>query len=227
LHYAQATGRDVVGETGEEVPIADQMLDYLEADHQVVAAAAEIEIQVEIDAAKSVRHGEALEAFVESQDVAVDPEVARHVGRVARQHGEDAAAAAADIEQGESWPAGGRLVLSTPSTPFVQRVARDNPRFGHVSPTQDGDHVRQGYVAEELLAMARDNGLEVTSIDWISRFDSAADVTDLLKPRSPGRLLLHNLRQPRDPALAYRIGGDPAECAEAWWSIGIACRKPG
>lgn len=120
---------------------------------------------------------------------------------------------------------GGRLLVSTPSAPFVARMAGEIPGFDNVSPTQDGDHVRTGYTLADFQAMADANGMEILSVDWLSRFD-VATMRRLHPMLGLTRRMLFNLRYRRaDPADARVIGGDPATHADAYWSIGVYMRR--
>jgi 2-polyprenyl-3-methyl-5-hydroxy-6-metoxy-1,4-benzoquinol methylase len=122
---------------------------------------------------------------------------------------------------------GGRLVLSTPSTPFVAKMGKSIPTFDFVTPVQNGDHVRMGYTADELRAMAAENGLEVVSVDWLSRFETE-ELRSAHHVRSLPDRLKQNLRWPRRNAEdVFRVGGEPATYESIYWSIGICCRKPG
>jgi 2-polyprenyl-3-methyl-5-hydroxy-6-metoxy-1,4-benzoquinol methylase len=119
----------------------------------------------------------------------------------------------------------GRLLVSTPSTPFVRRMGQLIPGFDRVSTIQDGDHVRMGYTADEFRAMAEANGMEILSIDWLSRF-GADELRHSYNLRGHGRRLWQNLRYPRGKTEnAWVIGGDPAAYAESYWSIGVYMRK--
>jgi 2-polyprenyl-3-methyl-5-hydroxy-6-metoxy-1,4-benzoquinol methylase len=115
----------------------------------------------------------------------------------------------------------GRLLLTTPSTPFIARMGKSIPGFDNVSPTQDGDHVRMGYTVDELRAMADANDMEILSVDWLSRYD-VEELRSSVATHSPIQRTMHNLRYPRrDPADAWIIGGDPAVNATRYWSIGV------
>ncbi|MCW5747085.1 MAG: class I SAM-dependent methyltransferase [Alphaproteobacteria bacterium] len=119
----------------------------------------------------------------------------------------------------------GRLLISTPSSPFVARMGKVIPGFDRVSPTQDGDHVRMGYTIDEFRAMADANGMEILSVDWLSRFDTE-ELRCSFNMLGITRRLWHNWRYPRDNANdAWVIGGDPAICADTYWSIGVYMRK--
>lgn len=115
----------------------------------------------------------------------------------------------------------GRLLVSTPSTPFVARMGKLIPGFDHVSPTQDGDHVRMGYTVDEFRAVAEANNMEILSVDWLSRYE-AEELRQAFGVMSPPKRLWHNLRYPRGvPKDAWVIGGDPAVHADTYWSVGI------
>ncbi|HJQ58226.1 MAG TPA: class I SAM-dependent methyltransferase [Vineibacter sp.] len=120
---------------------------------------------------------------------------------------------------------GGRLLMSTPSTPFVQVMGKAIPGIDRVSTTQDGDHVRMGYTVAEFQAFADANGMEILSVDWLSRF-TADELRGSFDMMSNLARLIQNWRFPRDkPEDAWVIGGDPAVCAETYWSIGVYMRK--
>ncbi|HEX2890136.1 class I SAM-dependent methyltransferase [Vineibacter terrae] len=115
----------------------------------------------------------------------------------------------------------GRLLISTPSAPFVARMGKLIPGFDHVSPTQDGDHVRMGYTADEFRALAEANNMEILSVDWLSRYE-AEELRQAFGVMGPSKRLWQNLRYPRGvPEEAWVIGGDPAVHADTYWSIGI------
>jgi SAM-dependent methyltransferase len=119
----------------------------------------------------------------------------------------------------------GRLLMSTPSTPFVQRMASFVPGIDRVSPTQDGDHVRMGYTVDEFRALADANGMEVLSVDWLSRF-SAEELRGSFNMLSNVKRVVQNWRYPRNkPEDAWVIGGDPAVNAPTYWSIGVYMKR--
>jgi SAM-dependent methyltransferase len=122
---------------------------------------------------------------------------------------------------------GGRLLISAPSTPFVQRMGKLIPGFDRVSPTQDGDHVRMGYMVDEFRAMADVNDMEILSIDWLSRYDTE-ELRQSYGIQSHPKRLWQNLRYPRGvPENAWVLGGDPAIHAETYWSVGIYMKHKG
>lgn len=119
----------------------------------------------------------------------------------------------------------GRLLITTPSTPFVARMGKIIPGFDRVSPVQDGDHVRMGYTADDFREMAEANGMEILSIDWLSRYDADELRLSFGAQSHPARLW-QNLRYPRsNPDDAWVIGGDPAVNAELYWSIGVYMKR--
>ncbi len=121
----------------------------------------------------------------------------------------------------------GRLLMSTPSAPFVARMGKLIPGFDRVSPTQDGDHVRMGYTVDEFRAMAEANGMEILSIDWLSRYEPE-ELRHSYNIVSHPRRLWQNLRHPRsNPEDAWVIGGDPATHAETYWSVGVYMKRRG
>jgi 2-polyprenyl-3-methyl-5-hydroxy-6-metoxy-1,4-benzoquinol methylase len=61
----------------------------------------------------------------------------------------------------------GTLLVTTPHKEFVARNATDFPGFDAVRPTQDGGHVRMGYVPSELEKMANANGLAAVGKLWL------------------------------------------------------------
>lgn len=120
---------------------------------------------------------------------------------------------------------GGRLLVSTPSRPFVERMGRQIAGFDRVAPTQDGDHVRTGYTIDDFRAMAEANGMEILSVDWLSRYE-ADELRHSYNIQSHTRRLWQNLRFPRNRLEdAWTIGGDPAVCADKYWSIGVCMRR--
>lgn len=121
----------------------------------------------------------------------------------------------------------GRLLVSTPSTPFVARMGKVIPGFDRVSPTQDGDHVRMGYTASDFRAMADANDMEILSIDWLSRYDPE-ELRESFHAQGAPQRLWQNLRRPRsNPQDAWVIGGDPEAHAAAYWSIGVYMKRRG
>ena len=61
----------------------------------------------------------------------------------------------------------GTLLITTPHKEFVRRNAAEFPGFDAVRPTQDGGHVRMGYVPSELEEMAVANGLSAVGTVWL------------------------------------------------------------
>jgi SAM-dependent methyltransferase len=61
----------------------------------------------------------------------------------------------------------GTLLVTTPHKEFVRRNAAEFPGFDAVRPTQDGGHVRMGYVPSELEQMANANGLSAVGKVWL------------------------------------------------------------
>ncbi len=61
----------------------------------------------------------------------------------------------------------GTLLVTTPHKEFVRRNAAPFPGFDAVRPTQDGGHVRMGYLPSELEQMANANGLDAVSKVWL------------------------------------------------------------
>jgi SAM-dependent methyltransferase len=67
----------------------------------------------------------------------------------------------------------GILLVTTPHKEFVRRNAADFPGFDAVRPTQDGGHVRMGYLASELEEMAYANGLAAVGKVWLGEMNRA------------------------------------------------------
>jgi SAM-dependent methyltransferase len=61
----------------------------------------------------------------------------------------------------------GTLLITTPHKEFVRRNAEQFPGFDAVRPTQDGGHVRMGYMPSELEEMAEANGLDAVNTTWL------------------------------------------------------------
>lgn len=120
---------------------------------------------------------------------------------------------------------GGRLFLTTPSSPFVEAMGEQIPGFSDTSPTQDGGHVRSGYVRAQLEVLARKHGLIPETFGWISRF-SPNELRRYLRWNSPLGYIWHNFAFPRSSSLARfaEEDGTPDQ-AERYWSIGMTCRK--
>jgi SAM-dependent methyltransferase len=119
---------------------------------------------------------------------------------------------------------GGWLIVSTPSRPFVERMGRQIAGFDRISSTQDGDHVRMGYTADDFRAMAAVNAMEIVSVDWLSRY-GAEELRHSFGIQTTTQRLWQNLRFPRTRQEdAWVIGGDPAICADTYWSIGVCIK---
>jgi SAM-dependent methyltransferase len=67
----------------------------------------------------------------------------------------------------------GTLLVTTPHKEFVRRNAADFPGFDAIRPTQDGGHVRMGYLPSELEEMAYANGLAVAGKAWLGEMNRA------------------------------------------------------
>ena len=63
----------------------------------------------------------------------------------------------------------GTLLITTPHKDFVRRNAEEFPGFDAVRPTQDGGHVRMGYLPSELKEMADANGLTTVCTTWFGQ----------------------------------------------------------
>ena len=63
---------------------------------------------------------------------------------------------------------GGYVVLTMPSLAFLQRLSAKYPQALDTSPTQDGGHVRSGYTADTMRALADGAGMELIRVDAVS-----------------------------------------------------------
>lgn len=117
---------------------------------------------------------------------------------------------------------GGLLLLTTPSAPYVEAMARHHPGFDNTSPLENGDHVRTGYTAAHLRGLGSRHGMQVRSIDFLSRYDSD-QLGRLLAARGIAGRAAANLREARrDRTDMFVIGGEPAALEQAYWSLGAA-----
>ena len=117
----------------------------------------------------------------------------------------------------------GRLVITTPSRAFVERMGQAIPDFDRVSPVQDGGHVRKGYELKEFENMAQRNNLWIVSRGWLSPC-SEAELrvrcrTDLL---GRARGLLMNLTNRSAP---FVTGNGPRRAAEKCFSMSVSLAK--
>lgn len=116
----------------------------------------------------------------------------------------------------------GRLIITTPSRAFVEKMGRRIPGFARVSPTQDGGHVRMGYELRDFEKMAPLNNLSVVSHAWLSQCSDAE-----ARARHSGRALhaTHGtiLNSCRGPKAA--INGTSDDCGEHHWSLAVSFRK--
>ena len=62
----------------------------------------------------------------------------------------------------------GRLIITTPSRAFVEKMGQAILDFDRVSPVQDGGHVRKGYELRDFGNMAQRNNLFIASRAWLS-----------------------------------------------------------
>ena len=116
----------------------------------------------------------------------------------------------------------GRLVITTPSRAFVERMTQTIPEFGKVSPIQDGGHVRKGYQVGDFEKMAHGNDLRIVSRAWLCPCSEAQ-----LRIRSRanfgaklGRLLMSVTT--RSVSSAGRM---PRRCPESCFSLGVSLAK--
>jgi hypothetical protein len=97
------------------------------------------------------------------------------------------------------------------------------PGFDHISPTQDGGHVRMGYELGDFERMAQRDVLRVVSHAWLSPCSEA-----YVGARAQGRALqrirvsLADLMHRPKP---FVINGEAGECAENYWSLGVSLMK--
>jgi SAM-dependent methyltransferase len=117
----------------------------------------------------------------------------------------------------------GLLVVTTPSRDFVRTMGRAFPSFDHVSPIQNGDHVRIGYELGDFERMARQNDLCVVSHAWVSP-RSKADIAVRLKERSLQRIhvLLADLKRGQS---SFVINGEAGQYAAEYWSLAVSLTK--
>ena len=115
----------------------------------------------------------------------------------------------------------GTLLVTTPHKEFVRRNAKEFPGFDAVRPTQDGGHVRMGYVPSELEEMAEANGLDAVGTAWLGEM-SSKELRGRETKRRQGdypNMTRYNLRWIRRVNLSMRC--EPDHC----WTLATAFRK--
>jgi SAM-dependent methyltransferase len=109
---------------------------------------------------------------------------------------------------------GGSIAITTPSRAFVDHVSKKFPAFGEIQSTQDGGHVRRGYLLSDCQDLAREAGLTLVAHAWISPL-SMSDIGARFIRRG-------GFRRPRVGAkLASRfvIGASPETASTRYISI--------
>lgn len=117
----------------------------------------------------------------------------------------------------------GTLLITTPHKEFVRRNAAEFPGFDAVRLTQDGGHVRMGYVPSELEEMAAVNGLAAVGKVWLGEI-SRAELSGREAKRSQGdypNMTRYNLGWIRRMNSSEQR--DPNRC----WTLAMAFRKTG
>jgi SAM-dependent methyltransferase len=117
----------------------------------------------------------------------------------------------------------GVLVITTPSLPFIERMGRLVPGFDHISPTQDGGHVRMGYELRNFERMAQRDVLRVESHAWLSPC-STADLRTRLKPSAMNSLrrTLRDLIRSNELSV---VSGDRSAHADAYYTLAVTFAK--
>jgi len=115
----------------------------------------------------------------------------------------------------------GTLLVTTPHKEFVRRNAAEFPGFDAVRPTQDGGHVRMGYVPSELEEMATANGLVAVGKVWLGEIGQK-ELSGREAKRKHGdypNMARYNLRWIRRMNSGERR--DPDSC----WTLAMAFRR--
>lgn len=115
----------------------------------------------------------------------------------------------------------GTLLVTTPHKEFVRRNAKKFPGFDAVRPTQDGGHVRMGYVPSELEEMAEANGLDAVGTTWLGEM-SSKELRGREAKRRQGdypNMTRYNLRWIRRVRSSVRC--EPDDC----WTLAMAFRR--
>lgn len=115
----------------------------------------------------------------------------------------------------------GTLVVTTPHKEFVRRNAAEFPGFDAVRPTQDGGHVRMGYVPSELEEMAAANGLAAVGKSWLGEI-SRKELSGREAKRKQGdypNMVRYNLRWIR------RMNGSERRAPDRCWTLAMAFRR--
>ena len=115
----------------------------------------------------------------------------------------------------------GTLLITTPHKEFVRRNAAKFPGFDAVRPTQDGGHVRMGYVPGELEQMANANGLAAVGKVWLGEMGHK-ELSGREAKRKQGdypNMSRYNLRWLRRMNSSDRR--DPDNC----WTLAMAFRR--
>ena len=115
----------------------------------------------------------------------------------------------------------GTLLITTPHKEFVRRNAADFPGFDAVRPTQDGGHVRMGYVPSELEQMANANGLAAVGKVWLGEIDHK-ELSGREAKRKQGdypNMTRYNLRWIR------RMKSSEPRESDRCWTLAMAFRR--
>jgi SAM-dependent methyltransferase len=115
----------------------------------------------------------------------------------------------------------GILLVTTPHKEFVRRNAVQFPGFDAVRPTQDGGHVRMGYVPSELERMAKANGLAAVGKVWLGEI-GPGELSGREAKRKQGdypNMTRYNLRWIR------RMNSSQHREPDRCWTLAMAFRK--
>jgi 2-polyprenyl-3-methyl-5-hydroxy-6-metoxy-1,4-benzoquinol methylase len=115
----------------------------------------------------------------------------------------------------------GTLLITTPHKEFVRRNAADFPGFDAVRLTQDGGHVRMGYVPSELEQMANANGLAAVGKVWLGEIDHK-ELSGREAKRKQGdypNMTRYNLRWIR------RMNSSEPRESDRCWTLAMAFRR--
>jgi 2-polyprenyl-3-methyl-5-hydroxy-6-metoxy-1,4-benzoquinol methylase len=116
---------------------------------------------------------------------------------------------------------GGVLLVTTPHKEFVEQTARYFPGFDQVRTTQDGGHVRTGYLPEELEEMAASHGLTRVGQAWLGQMSYFE-----LKGREAKRRNGDYVNMVRyNPSWALRGRHGTPVRADRCWTLAMAFRK--
>jgi 2-polyprenyl-3-methyl-5-hydroxy-6-metoxy-1,4-benzoquinol methylase len=121
---------------------------------------------------------------------------------------------------------GGMIMITTPCLDFVRHIGALFPPILKTSAVQDGGHVRHGYRAEDMEALAAKAGLLVESIDGVNRL--TLDETEKRYTTRGAAWVMNNIkmnwrtRDQRDFAIGDAFRAEP----ERYASVGAILKRP-